>query len=73
MKAFEISTTTDNDGYLRMVYPLKQKEKKVKVIILFEDETVEEEEQIWLESLASNPAFDFLSSEEENVYSLKDG
>jgi len=32
-----------------------------------------EEEKLWMSSISKNPAFDFLSETEEDVYSQNDG
>ena len=32
-----------------------------------------EEEKLWMNLISKNPAFDFLSEPEEDIYSLKDG
>jgi len=45
--------------------------KRVRVIVFFtEDSDIEQE---WIESAASNPAFDFLNAPEEDIYTLTDG
>ena len=74
MKAVEINATTDKNGFLKIDYPLKKKKSKVRVIILFDEKNDQtDEEQIWLQSISSNPAFDFLHDPAEDVYSIKDG
>ena len=32
-----------------------------------------DEEALWMQSIASNPAFDFLNDPAENIYSITDG
>ncbi|WP_162054383.1 hypothetical protein [Pontibacter pamirensis] len=72
MKAIEVTGEIDNKGVLRLDHPLKMRDKKVKVIILLsEDEEVEDKQ--WLATMTTNPAFDFLHEEQENIYSLTDG
>ena len=68
MRAIEINAKTDIHGHLKLNYPLHKSEQNVRVIIL-----VDEEEQLWLNAVSSNPAFDFLKEPEENIYSIKDG
>ncbi len=54
------------DESLPFFYP-----KRVRVIVFFtEDSEIEKE---WIESAASNPAFDFLNAPEEDIYTLTDG
>lgn len=73
MKTIKISSRTDQEGYLRMSYPLNQKDKDVKVIILLDESSEDDEESLWLNSVAQNPAFDFLRASEEDIYTLNDG
>jgi hypothetical protein len=73
MKAIEIESKTDSKGFLKVSYPLNQKEKKVKVIIMFDDTQDEDEEMLWMKTVSKNPAFDFLNDEVENVYSFEHG
>ena len=68
MRAIEINAKTDIQGHLKLNYPLHKSEQNVRVIIL-----VDEEEQLWLNAVSSNPAFDFLKEPEENIYSMNDG
>lgn len=74
MKAIEINTRTDKNGHLKINYPLKTRERNVRVIILVDEinDHVDEEE-LWMKSISSNPAFDFLEDTNENIYSLTDG
>jgi hypothetical protein len=74
MKAIEISTKTDKYGHLKINYPLNNCESNVRIIILVEEMNDEvNEEKLWLKSISSNPAFDFLKDTSENIYSLTDG
>ncbi|HBG86488.1 MAG TPA: hypothetical protein DEG09_08685 [Marinilabiliaceae bacterium] len=74
MKAIELKTTTNKEGYLKIDYKLNQSEKDVRIIILLdEDHTDSEEETQWLQNVSNNPVFDFLGEAEEDVYTLKDG
>lgn len=74
MKAIEIKSSTDEFGHLKIDYQLDRTEQKVRVLILFEDEkSNNDEEKLWMNSISSNPAFDFLNDPEEDIYSLNDG
>jgi len=73
MKAIEIAGQIDDAGKLHTDVLLHQAQnKRVKVIILIPEEE-EISDAAWLSGLKDNPAFDFLSSEEEDIYSLADG
>jgi len=72
MKALEIKTKTDKEGRLQIEQNLKQPNLAVRVLILFDEEN-EDEEQQWLKAIAKNPSFDFLNDPDENIYTLKDG
>lgn len=74
MKAIEINSKTDKNGHLKIEYKLDKSEKKVRILILLEeDQTESDDEKIWMNSISSNPAFDFLKNSEEDIYSLNDG
>jgi len=74
MKSIEINTKTDKEGHLKINYPLNKKDKKVRVIILLDEQIDDiDEEKKWLNSIQSNPAFDFLKEPSENIYTLTDG
>ena len=69
MKAIEINSKTDKKGHLKIDYALNKSNQKVRVLIFVENE----DEEIWLDTVTDNPAFDFLKEEEEDIYSLTDG
>ena len=74
MKAIEINAKTDKSGHLKIDYPVNKPESNVRVIILVDEKTDEvNEEMLWMKTIASNPAFDFLKEPGENIYSLTDG
>ncbi len=76
MKAIETTGQINQEGALLLDQPLAVKGKKVKIIILMEeDETGPPggEEQEWLSAMSTNPAFDFLKDEQEDIYSITDG
>ncbi len=69
MKAIELHANIDEKGQLKMDAPLKIINKRVKIIVLVpEDNDLDDEE--WLEGISSNPAFDFLKEEAENIYTV---
>ncbi len=72
MRAIEINTKTDSHGRLKLNYPIHKRDQNVRVIILLDDNT-EDEEKLWLNALSSNPVFDFLKEPEEDIYSINDG
>lgn len=74
MKAIEINSKTDKNGHLRIDYKLNKPEKKVRILLLLEEEQTEsDDEKIWLGSISNNPAFDFLEDPAEDIYSPNDG
>lgn len=74
MKAIEINSKTDKSGRLKIDYKLDKSDSNVRILILLdEDSTEQEEERLWLNSISNNPAFDFLNDSVEDIYSLKDG
>ncbi len=74
MQAIEIFSKTDKQGHLILNYPVNRPESKVRVIILVDEKTDDfDEDKLWAKSISSNPAFDFLKDEVENIYSLSDG
>lgn len=74
MKTIEIKTQTDNSGNLKIEVPLHLRNKKVRIFIFpNDDDDFFQDEKMWLQANAGNPAFDFLNEPEENVYTLNDG
>lgn len=74
MKAIEIKSRTDKTGHLKINYKLDKSESNVRILILLdEDSSDQEEEKLWMNSISKNPAFDFLNDPMEDIYSLKDG
>ena len=74
MKAIEITTKTDKTGNLKINYPINKKESDVRIIILVDEKNDDvDEEKLWINSISSNPAFNFLKDSNENIYSLTDG
>ena len=74
MKAIEFHSKTDKAGYLKVDYKMNLPNKKVRVIILVDNEyPMLDDDKIWTQAMAQNPSFDFLKEPEENIYSLNDG
>lgn len=74
MKAIEINSKTDKTGHLKINYKLDKSESNVRILILLdEDSSEQEEEKLWMNSISKNPVFDFLNDSKEDIYSLKDG
>ncbi|WP_237706142.1 hypothetical protein [Thermophagus xiamenensis] len=74
MKAIEIQSNTDSRGNLKLDYPIPMPNKNVRLLILLEeDEELAKQEKIWIDSIAKNPAFDFLKDKSEDIYSCNDG
>ena len=73
MKAIEVQSKTDEHGNLKFDIPLQVKDKKVRVLILFDENEGENTEYDWLKSASASPAFDILNEPEEDIYSPEDG
>lgn len=74
MKAIEIKSKTDKTGHLKIDYKLGKPLSNVRILILLdEDNSDQEEENLWMNSISTNPAFDFLNDSSEDIYSLNDG
>lgn len=74
MKAIELNSKTDKNGHLKIDYLLDKTESNVRILILFDDDTSEQDdEKTWIQSISKNPSFDFLHNKSEDIYSLKDG
>jgi len=73
MKAIEINSETDQDGVLKISYKINKSNSKVRVLILYDDKNESDEEKLWMDSIAKNPAFDFLNDPAEDIYTIKDG
>lgn len=74
MKAIETTGTIDEHNQLHLDNPLPiSGPSRVRVIVLFPDESDEWDEAEWLKAAASNPVFDFLEDPTEDIYALEDG
>ncbi len=74
MRAIEINSKTDKSGHLKIDCKLNKAERNVRVLILLEDDSYEqEEEKLWMNSISKNPVFDFLNDPAEDIYSPEDG
>lgn len=70
MVAIESTGTIDQQGQLTLNRPLNVRNQKVKVLILIPDLS---DDEAWLTAMNSNPSFDFLHEEAENIYTIADG
>ena len=70
MIAIETNGTIDKDGFLTIKQPIALRNRKVRVLVLLPEENDHAE---WLQAVSSNPAFEFLADETEDIYSLQDG
>ncbi len=74
MQAIEIDSVTDSTGFLHLNYSLGSPDSKVRILVLLNDKkNISRDNEIWLSSLKNNPAFDFLSDSEEDIYTANDG
>jgi hypothetical protein len=71
MKAIETTGQINQEGAILLDQPLLVRGKKVKIIILMDEE--ENEVKEWLSAVSTNPAFDFLKDEAEDIYVITDG
>lgn len=72
-RAIETTGTVDARQHLLLDEALPiSGSKKVRVIILFQEED-EIDESEWLQAASVNPSFDFLKNPEEDIYSMNDG
>jgi hypothetical protein len=73
IKAIEATGQIDKHGELHLDEALPvQGPSRVRVIVLIENSDAIEE-QDWLRAASSNPAFEFLKNQEEDIYTLSDG
>ncbi|MFN7118155.1 MAG: hypothetical protein ACK4TA_15250 [Saprospiraceae bacterium] len=72
MKAVAIKGMIDQHGVLTLEAPLRYRNQEVQVIILIPEEELLDDAQ-WLKGINTNPAFDFLQDEAEDIYTLEDG
>jgi hypothetical protein len=73
MTAIEVTGTVDEHQRLNLDEDLPiSGPMRVRVIVLYPSEDTLDEKE-WLYAAAHNPAFDYLSEPEEDIYSLNDG
>jgi hypothetical protein len=73
MKAVETTGTIDKEHRLHVNEALPiDGPSEVRVLVLV-PENGEPDEHAWLRSAATNPAFDFLKDQAEDIYSATDG
>ncbi len=73
MRAIEIKSKTDKTGYLKFDYNLNKSDRNVRILILLDDNSEQDEERLWMKAISKNPEFDFLNDPAEDIYSLTDG
>jgi hypothetical protein len=73
MRAIEINSKTDKKGHLKIDYQLDKSNSNVRVLILLDDNSDTDDEKLWIDSISTNPAFNFLKDKSEDIYSIKDG
>ncbi|MBI1865702.1 MAG: hypothetical protein HYR98_08270 [Nitrospirae bacterium] len=72
LKAVEVTGMIDNHRQLHLGSLPPIPPGPVRVIILVPEETAMEEGE-WLQGAATSPAFEFLRTPEEDIYTLADG
>ena len=73
MRAIEINSKTDKKGHLKIDYQLDKSNSNVRVLILLDDNSDTDDEKLWIDSISTNPAFNFLKDKSEDIYSINDG
>jgi uncharacterized alpha/beta hydrolase family protein len=74
MSVIEINSKTDSKGLLKFNYNLKKSNRRVKILIMVDDnKKTSDEEALWMQSIVTNPAFDFLNDPAEDIYTITDG
>ncbi len=71
MIAFEAKGIVDSEGFLKVKKPIALRNRKVRVLVLLQEE--ENDNVEWLQAVSDNFAFAFLDDEAEDIYSLNDG
>lgn len=72
MKAVELTGFVNQDGEIVLDSPVTSHKGRVKVILMYpENEEIGEQE--WLQESIKSPSYDFLLSEDENIYTIEDG
>jgi hypothetical protein len=72
MNAIETTGIVDAEGKLHLDEPIRLSGPgPVRVILLFEDDAIEEQE--WLQAASQSSAFTFLNDPAEDLYSAEDG
>jgi hypothetical protein len=75
MQAIELEAEIDYNGFVKIEKPLTFiKNRSVRLIVLITEEADElANDQLWVKSITTNTAFDFLYDQAENIYSIADG
>jgi hypothetical protein len=74
VRAIETTGVIDDERHLQLDTPLPVTGSgRVRVIVLFEEDSEEIVESEWLYAATTNPAFSFLKEAGEDIYTLADG
>ena len=78
MQTIKTTGIIDNNNIIKINKTISKQfiNKSVQILIIIQDDneqTDEIDEQLWLKSITENLAFEFLSEQEEDIYSLTDG
>jgi hypothetical protein len=74
VRAIETTGVIDDERHLQLDAPLPiTGSGRVRIIVLFDEESGDIDESEWLYAAATNPAFNFLKEPEEDIYTLQDG
>lgn len=74
VRAIETTGVIDDERHLQLDTPLPATSSgRVRVIVLFEEDSEPIVESEWLYAAATNPAFSFLKEPSEDIYTLADG
>jgi hypothetical protein len=74
LTAIETTGTINTNHQIILDEELPISEKsRVRVIVLFDENSDDISEKEWLKSASDNDAFDFLNDESEDIYTLADG
>ena len=73
MQAIQTTGNIDNKGFLHLKKPLNERQKEVKVIILFEKDSHNDTQKVknGKAVLSTHPTYDFLNVKDENTFNLK--
>lgn len=74
LTAIETTGTINTEHQIILDEELPISEKsRVRVIVLFDENSNDFNEKEWLKNASNNESFDFLNDESEDIYTLADG